>query len=88
MHSLRAQAGRIDELRIVPAQSEDLAQDIEVMEEIAEWLERRAIHQWRAGSFRCSVHYYAESIQRQEVHLAFLEGCLWPKGTRNPRKTI
>jgi ribosomal protein S18 acetylase RimI-like enzyme len=46
------------------------------MEEIAEWLEKRSIKQWRAGSFRLSVDYYAGSIQRQEVQLAFLGDAL------------
>ena len=72
MNPLRAETGRIDELRIVPARSTDLAQYIDVMEEIAEWLERRRIKQWRAGSFRLSVDYYADSIQQQEVQLAFI----------------
>lgn len=72
MNSLRAEAGINSDLRIVSAHSRDLVQYIDVMEEIAEWLERRGIKQWRAGSFRLSVNYYADSIQRQEVHLAFI----------------
>jgi ribosomal protein S18 acetylase RimI-like enzyme len=45
---------------------------IELMEEIAEWLEGRGVNQWRAGSFRLSIDYYADSIRQQEVHLAYL----------------
>ena len=56
----------------MPAPSEDLARYIDLMEEITEWLEKRGIKQWRTGSFRLSLNYYAESIKRQEVQLAFL----------------
>jgi GNAT superfamily N-acetyltransferase len=65
--------GGIDGLRIVPAQSEDLARYIDLMEEIAEWLEERGIKQWRIGSFRRSIDYYTGSIERQEVYLAFIQ---------------
>jgi len=64
--------GGLDDLRIVPAQSEDVFRYIDLMEEVAEWLEGRGIQQWRAGNFRRSVDYYSGSIQKQEVHLAFI----------------
>ncbi len=46
------------------------------MEEVADWLAVRGITQWRAGSFRLSVDYYAESIKRGEVQLAFCDDSL------------
>ena len=60
------------ELRIVSAQVGDLTQYIELLEEIADWLEARGIKQWRPGSFRLSADYYAESIRQSEVQLAFV----------------
>lgn len=59
-------------LNIVAAESEDLGRYIDLLEEVAEWLETRGIKQWRPGSFRDSADYYAESIQRREVQLAFV----------------
>ena len=66
----------IAELRIVPAQPEDLARYIDLMEEVAEWLEERGIKQWKIGNFRRSIDYYTGSIQKQEVYLAFIQGHL------------
>ena len=60
------------ELRIVAAQDNDLRQYIDLLEEVAEWLETRGITQWRPGTFRLSTDYYAESIRREEVQLAFV----------------
>jgi ribosomal protein S18 acetylase RimI-like enzyme len=60
------------ELRIVSAQDEDLGRYIELLEEVADWLETRRIRQWRPGNFRLSADYYAESIKRKEVQLAFV----------------
>jgi ribosomal protein S18 acetylase RimI-like enzyme len=60
------------DLCIAPARSEDLARYIDMMEEIAGWLQSRGITQWRAGSFRLSLDYYADSIERQEVQLAYI----------------
>ena len=59
-------------LRIVSANEADLERYIDLLEEVAGWLEARGIKQWRPGSFRQSRDYYAESIVRREVHLAFL----------------
>ena len=58
-------------LRIVSAQPDDLRRYIDLLEEVAEWLALRGIKQWRPGSFRLSVDYYAESIQLGQVQLAF-----------------
>jgi GNAT superfamily N-acetyltransferase len=60
-----------DALRIISARSEDLGRYVDLLEEIAEWLAQRGINQWRPGSFRLSANYYAESIGRREVQLAF-----------------
>jgi GNAT superfamily N-acetyltransferase len=53
-----------------------VGQYIDLLEEVAEWLARRGINQWRPGSFRLSANYYAESIRRGEVQLAFCGGAL------------
>lgn len=58
-------------LRIVSAQSEDLDRYIDLLEEVADWLARRGINQWRPGSFRRSTSFFAESISHGEVQLAF-----------------
>jgi ribosomal protein S18 acetylase RimI-like enzyme len=60
------------ELRIIPARESDLDRYIDHLEEIADWLEARRVRQWPRGSFRGSRDYYAESIRRHEVLLAFL----------------
>ena len=59
-------------MNIIPAQENDLPRYIGLLEETAEWLESRGIQQWRAGNFRAAAGYYAESIRRQEVYLAFV----------------
>jgi GNAT superfamily N-acetyltransferase len=58
-------------LRIIPAQPDDLRRYIDLLEEVADWLASRGIEQWRPGSFRLSVDYYAESIKLREVQLAY-----------------
>jgi ribosomal protein S18 acetylase RimI-like enzyme len=58
-------------LRIVAAQPDDLGRYIDLLEEVADWLARRGLNQWRPGSFRLSMDYYAHSITKGEVHLAF-----------------
>jgi ribosomal protein S18 acetylase RimI-like enzyme len=60
------------QLRIASAQEGDLGRYIDLLEEVAHWLEARGIKQWRSGSFRLSADYYAESIRQGEVHLAFV----------------
>lgn len=62
------------ELRIVSAQAHDLPRYIELLESIADWLSARGIKQWRPGGFRLAADYYAESIERGEVHLALVGG--------------
>lgn len=64
-----ASAGK--ELQIVIAQPTDLARYLALMEEVAEWLAQRGIRQWPVGSFREAALFYAESINQQEVWLAF-----------------
>ena len=62
------------ELHIASALEDDLRRYIALLEELADWLEARGIKQWRSGDFRRSVDYYAESIKRGEVQLAFIGG--------------
>jgi len=57
---------------MVSAQDEDLGRYIDLLEEVAEWLETCGIKQWRSGHFRLSADYYAESIRHKEVQLAFV----------------
>jgi len=59
-------------LSIVSAQSDDLGRCLDLLEEVADWLETRGIRQWPPGNFRRSADYYAESITRPEVQLAFV----------------
>ena len=58
-------------LRVVPAATDDLTRYLDLLEEVARWLVSRGIRQWRPDSFRQSAEYYAASITRAEVHLAF-----------------
>ena len=51
------------ELRIVSAKGGDLACYIDLLEEVADWLEANGIEQWPSGSFRVSADYYVESIR-------------------------
>ena len=59
-------------VRIVSAQDDDLDPYIDLLEEVAEWLEAREIKQWRSGDFRRSKDYYSASIRNSEVQLAFV----------------
>ena len=59
------------QLSIVAAQSDDLGRYLDLLEEVANWLETRGIRQWPPGNFRRSADYYAESIKRQEVQMGF-----------------
>lgn len=61
---------RMDPLRILIAQPDDLDRYLDLLEEVAGWLASRRVRQWPPGTFRQSADFYAESIGRQEVHLA------------------
>lgn len=61
----------LTDLRIVAAQAGDLDRYLDLLEDVAGWLDSRGIRQWRPGTFRISADFYAASIARQEVHLAF-----------------
>jgi len=63
-------------LRVVPARAGDLDRYLELLEGVARWLESRGIPQWRPGSFRESSAFYAGSIRRGEVQLAFIGDAL------------
>ena len=58
--------------RIVAAERGDLDRYIDLLEELADWLETRGIRQWPRGRVRRSAAYFAGSIDRQEVQLAFI----------------
>jgi ribosomal protein S18 acetylase RimI-like enzyme len=59
-------------MHIIPAQESDLPRYIDMLEEIAEWLEGRGIQQWQPGNFRAAADYYAASIRKREVFMAFI----------------
>jgi ribosomal protein S18 acetylase RimI-like enzyme len=61
-------------LRVVTAAHGDLERYIDMLEELADWLEIRGIRQWPRGRVRQSSAYYADSITRREVQLAFVDG--------------
>ena len=64
------------ELRVVAAERDDLRRYIDLLEELADWLESRGIRQSPRGRVALSSAYFAGSIARQEVHLAFMGGRL------------
>jgi GNAT superfamily N-acetyltransferase len=63
-------------LDIVAAMPEDLTRYLDFLEEVSDWLESRGIKQWKRGMFRSSEEYFADSIERREVHLASIDGKL------------
>jgi ribosomal protein S18 acetylase RimI-like enzyme len=60
------------DLRVVTAQPDHLDAYVDLLEELADWLETRGIRQWPRGRVRRSSAYFADSIARLEVHLAFV----------------
>ena len=60
------------DLRVVTADRGDLDRYIDLLEELADWLDARGIRQWPRGRVRRSSAYFADSIARHEVHLAFI----------------
>jgi len=62
--------------RVVTAERSDLDRYIDLLEELADWLETQGIRQWPRGRVRRSAAYFAHSIDRGEVQLAFVDGCL------------
>jgi len=61
----------MEDLRVTPAAPHDLDRYLDLLEELAEWLEGSGIRQWPRGQFRASAEYYRESIHQSEVFLAF-----------------
>ena len=59
-------------LNIVSARTEDLGRYLDLLEAVAAWLDARGIKQWSPGNVRLSAEYYAQSIKRDEVQLAFV----------------
>jgi len=61
-------------LWVVAAERGDLNRYIDLLEELADWLEARGISQWPRGRARRSSAYFADSIARHEVQLGFMDG--------------
>jgi GNAT superfamily N-acetyltransferase len=59
-------------VRVVRAVESDLDRYIDLLEELAEWMHTRGIVQWPRGRARNGLDYYKASIERGEVHLAFV----------------
>jgi GNAT superfamily N-acetyltransferase len=62
------------DLRIVDGTADDLARYIDLLEELAEWMHSRGIEQWPRGRARSGRDYYAQSIEKRELHVAFVDG--------------
>lgn len=58
------------------AQASDLDVYIDLLETVAEWLHSRELSPLPKGIYRDSMDYYADSIARGEVYLAYLERTL------------
>jgi len=58
-------------MRVVLAQLDDVDQPLDLLEELADWMHSRGIEQWPRGRARGGRDYYAASIERRELHLAF-----------------
>lgn len=61
-----------DAVRVVRAIESDLDRFIDLLEELAEWMHSRRIDQWPRGRARSGRDYYKASIERGELHLAFV----------------
>ena len=70
--SCRVRPRESAELRVVTAERDDLGRYVDLLEELADWLESRGIKQWPRGRVNLSSMYFAGSITRQEVQLAFI----------------
>ena len=62
----------MDDLKIVCAGASDLDRFVDLLEELAEWMHGRGITQWPRGRARNGRDYYKTSIERHELHLAFI----------------
>jgi GNAT superfamily N-acetyltransferase len=60
-------------LTIVKAQASDLDVYIDLLEAVADWLHSRKLSPLPKGIYRDSKVYYADSIARGEIYLAYLE---------------
>jgi ribosomal protein S18 acetylase RimI-like enzyme len=61
-------------LKIATASTDDLDRYLDLLEELAEWMHSRGIEQWPRGRARNGRDYYKASVDRQELHLAFVAG--------------
>jgi GNAT superfamily N-acetyltransferase len=62
----------LGDLKIVCAVASDLERFIDLLEELADWMHERGIDQWPRGRARHGRDYYKSSIDRGELHLAFV----------------
>ena len=62
-----------EQLRIVCAGDSDLDRYIDLLEELAEWMQSRGIEQWPRGRARSGRDYYKTSVEQRELHLAFID---------------
>lgn len=62
------------QLQMMLAQPEQAAAYIEFLEEIALWLDRRRVEQWKPGVFRRAQSFYEDSIAQGEGWPAYLGG--------------
>ncbi len=60
-------------ITLAQATSADIDTVIAILEEAAQWLESRSIHQWRPGSFIEHRHVIARNIADGQVYLAYYE---------------
>ena len=60
-------------LHLVRARRSDLSVYIDLLEAIAEWLAARGVRQYPPGAFRATHSYFGESIERGEVHWAYVD---------------
>ena len=58
---------------MVCAVERDLDRYIDLLEELAEWMQSRGIEQWPRGRARGGRDYYKASVDRGELHLAFVD---------------
>ena len=61
-----------EHVRIVCAAESDLDRYIDLLEELAEWMQTRGIEQWPRGRARNGRDYYKTSLENGELHLAFM----------------
>jgi ribosomal protein S18 acetylase RimI-like enzyme len=62
-----------EQIRVECAGASDLDRYIDLLEELAEWMQARGIDQWPRGRARSGRDYYHASVARGELHLAYID---------------